>query len=60
MIVMDYAAVDEQRFLAKLREDRDLCRTKEQVEQLRYSVPGIVASLSTAGQLKASVILEVE
>lgn len=60
MILIANGQVDEDQFLDRLRRDRSKCQTQGQVDELRRSVSALVQTLSTAGQLKASVILEVE
>lgn len=51
---------DEAGYLIKLEEDRSLVDSVEELAELREANADIIARLSTAGQLKASVILEVE
>jgi hypothetical protein len=51
---------DEAGLLAKLEEDREFCTCEADVAELRESNLELIARMTTAGQLKASVILEVE
>ena len=51
---------DEAGYLEKLKEDRELCTSVEDVAELKEANADLIERLSLAGKLKASVILEVE